>query len=617
MSFQCGVELSAVPDIVKSVVDMGSVGYDFLVVPLVHPRHRRSVPAMPTVPFTRSDLLLNSGQWTSYVVGKTSPWLDFGSPNAQTRLQSEKVFEQELMWASHLSLPAVLLPTPLPSSLAPYAQCVHNALLRHTFLQAWLRVPLTFSSSFQVDPLDSDHSKNNTANGRSLTDPWEWWNSFRVLCNQHAHLAVALELTADLPSDDVLDKWAGEPIKVVIIPTSIFMTNASGFPALSPRHQKFLKRIFESKAQYVLSGTVSPPSKGSAYLTYLGHLHAEFLSTRSEQDTFESPYYDYLQTPLQPLADNLESQTYETFEKDPVKYARYEEAVYKALLDRCGNNTAMTTVLMVVGAGRGPLVRASLRASERAQREIRVYAVEKNPNAVVTLQNMRISLGWGDKVTIIPHDMRTWDAPEKADILVSELLGSFGDNELSPECLDGAQKFLKTDGISIPKDSTSFLSPLSSHTLHNEVRNFNDAKMWETSYVVRIHNGVTLAESQPCFHFVHPNHEDPINNDRYTVLRFKSRTSALMHGFAGYFETTLYKDVMLSINPQTFSTGMFSWFPLYFPIKDPIYVKEGQEVECHFWRKGRDGKVWYEWAVTSPDISMIHNPSGRSSTINL
>lgn len=38
--------------------------------------------------------------------------------------------------------------------------------------------------------------------------------------------------------------------------------------------------------------------------------------------------------------------------------------------------------------------------------------------------------------------MRKWDAPEKADILVSELLGSFGDNELSPECLDGAQRFL-------------------------------------------------------------------------------------------------------------------------------------------------------------------------------
>ena len=54
--------------------------------------------------------------------------------------------------------------------------------------------------------------------------------------------------------------------------------------------------------------------------------------------------------------------------------------------------------------------------------------------------------GWGDQVTIVSSDMRSWNAPEKADILISELLGSFGDNELSPECLDGAQNFLKGKG---------------------------------------------------------------------------------------------------------------------------------------------------------------------------
>ena len=42
-------------------------------------------------------------------------------------------------------------------------------------------------------------------------------------------------------------------------------------------------------------------------------------------------------------------------------------------------------------------------------------------------------------------DMRSIDIPEKADILVTELLGSFGDNELSPECLDGAVRFLKRE----------------------------------------------------------------------------------------------------------------------------------------------------------------------------
>jgi protein arginine N-methyltransferase 5 len=50
---------------------------------------------------------------------------------------------------------------------------------------------------------------------------------------------------------------------------------------------------------------------------------------------------------------------------------------------------------------------------------------------------------WGDQVTVISSDMREWQPPVKADILVSELLGSFGDNELSPECLDGAQHLLK------------------------------------------------------------------------------------------------------------------------------------------------------------------------------
>jgi len=39
---------------------------------------------------------------------------------------------------------------------------------------------------------------------------------------------------------------------------------------------------------------------------------------------------------------------------------------------------------MVVGAGRGPLVKASLKAAQDAHRLVRVYAIEKNPNAVVT-----------------------------------------------------------------------------------------------------------------------------------------------------------------------------------------------------------------------------------------
>jgi len=62
--------------------------------------------------------------------------------------------------------------------------------------------------------------------------------------------------------------------------------------------------------------------------------------------------------------------------------------------------------------------------------------------SMFSLQNMKAEY-WGDLVTVVSSDMRHWSAPELADIIVSELLGSFGDNELSPECLDGAQHFLK------------------------------------------------------------------------------------------------------------------------------------------------------------------------------
>jgi type II protein arginine methyltransferase len=50
---------------------------------------------------------------------------------------------------------------------------------------------------------------------------------------------------------------------------------------------------------------------------------------------------------------------------------------------------------------------------------------------------------WHDAVELLFGDMRTIQVPEQGDIIVSELLGSFGDNELSPECLDGAMRFLK------------------------------------------------------------------------------------------------------------------------------------------------------------------------------
>ena len=69
-----------------------------------------------------------------------------------------------------------------------------------------------------------------------------------------------------------------------------------------------------------------------------------------------------------------------------VKSASYVMTLQSTLTPQCISCLALSlcSVVMVVGAGRGPLVDASLRAARSSRRRIRVYAVEKNPGAVNT-----------------------------------------------------------------------------------------------------------------------------------------------------------------------------------------------------------------------------------------
>eukprot|EP01066_Platyproteum_vivax_P001353 Platyproteum_vivax@DN11630_c0_g1_i1.p1 len=103
--------------------------------------------------------------------------------------------------------------------------------------------------------------------------------------------------------------------------------------------------------------------------------------------------------------------------------------------------------------------------------------------------------------------MRCQSMPEKADIMVSELLGSFGDNELSPECLDGAQNILKSNGISIPAFYKSSIQPIQSLKLWTGIRDFSEDVKWSRAYIAQLHSVFYVSEEGPtdCFEFFHPN----------------------------------------------------------------------------------------------------------------
>jgi len=58
---------------------------------------------------------------------------------------------------------------------------------------------------------------------------------------------------------------------------------------------------------------------------------------------FVQGYQDFLQPPM----DNLESQTYEVFEKDPVKSTEYQRTMYLAILDKVPLEEKDTKVMAV------------------------------------------------------------------------------------------------------------------------------------------------------------------------------------------------------------------------------------------------------------------------------
>uniref|UniRef100_A0A9J8CMW4 Protein arginine N-methyltransferase 5 n=2 Tax=Cyprinus carpio TaxID=7962 RepID=A0A9J8CMW4_CYPCA len=618
----CGRDLSCVPEVADTLAAVAKLGFDFLCMPLFHPRFRREYELVPAKSRpgaqTRSDLLLCGRDWNTLIVGKLSPWIETDSELTTERRNSEEALVQELNFCAYLGLPAFMIPLRGPHCANLARILLNHIHTGHHSCMFWIHVPLLDPEDTREDLIENESSKQMDDGGND-EKTWAWWHSFRTLCDYNKRICLAIEIGADLPSDTLIDKWLGEPIKAAILPTSIFLTNKKGFPVLSKAHQRVIFRLFKLEAQFIFTGANRHSEKDlRSYLQYLEYLNQNRPQPNA-YELFAKGYEDYLQSPLQPLMDNLESQTYEVFEKDPIKYSQYQQVKICCLLGRLSTLRFLFRVLMVLGAGRGPLVNASLRAAKQAKRKLRVYAVEKNPNAVVTLENWKFE-EWGDQVTVVSCDMREWTAPEKADIIVSELLGSFGDNELSPECLDGAQHFLKDDGISIPCSYTSFLAPLSSSKLYNEVRGCRERDKdpechFETPYVVRLHNFHQLADPKPCFTFVHPTSD--MNNNRYQCLRFLIGCNSVLHGFAGYFEATLYKDVTLSIKPETHSPGMFSWFPILFPLKQPIPLSSGDNVSVRFWRCNNGKKVWYEWAVTEPICSAIHNPSGRSYTIGL
>ncbi|KAI0025716.1 PRMT5 arginine-N-methyltransferase-domain-containing protein [Xylariomycetidae sp. FL0641] len=687
-----------------------------------------SLPDPIVPPLTTEDTNLFPGTYTSGMIAYSSSWIDLCSSNPTISSISRQVLNLEVAYANFCGVRYIMIPGPRRDTVdtgssqgvAQFARAVQETLLIGTRVNIIIHLPMYREPGLEEKTiqLSASEEKGNEAQETQETQEqkeidlfgvWDSWHVIRTACDYDTRLLVALKIPRVLPEKDLQTRWFSEPLQYLTLGPRAFQTNKAGHPTLSRFHQQMIGSYMRLKnAPYFLLCDVGPevqahselshelntsskadfPSLAdaatnqstksyqkvqsvNAYASYLRHVERqqEPLSML-EQNTLTN-FQDWLQPPLQPLSDNLESATYEVFEGDPVKYNQYEQAITEALRDwkdqgKPTSSSDGAVVIAVAGSGRGPLVTRALRASDTTGVPVKVWAVEKNPNAYVYLlrQNER---AWGGRVTVVKTDMRAWKGPSslsssssssssspseepgKVDILVSELLGSFGDNELSPECLDGIQHVLAPGhGISIPASYTAHLSPVAHPRLHADIsQRPDDPHAASTPWVVRLYQQDFVAARAPdrprfqtAWAFRHPLPPSTLeavaarraggvagggggsmagaagandHNARACHLTFVCRARGAVHGLAGYFESVLYQPagadpdtgarkepVELSILPENIqrkSRDMISWFPIFFPLKTPLYFPPDSELEVSMWRQTDDTKVWYEWMV--------------------
>ncbi|KAH8739245.1 hypothetical protein FG386_000002 [Cryptosporidium ryanae] len=457
---------------------------------------------------------------------------------------------------------------------------------------------------------------------------WEIWQFIHEILNNGSSISkfgIVLNISDDLEESDIssLFCFIGEPIKCLIVnQKTIKFSNKTYKNAVL---FKFIEQLLRTKVPISVEFTNSSINTDINTYKDIYNLIQDYLYTLApltQQQKYEYNYFDILQIPLQPLSEDLRSIYYETFEADSVKYKKYMYAIQQCLYE---NSKRFKDIkILIVGAGRGGLVDCSIIALKKLSiNHAKIVCIEKNRNAVITLnarKNFEKDNSW-KKVEIIHSDIRDRTFGQKFNVIISELLGSFGDNELAPECLYSAQKFLEDGGIMIPQSYTSFIEPISCRKIWNNVLKLKRDYPMETTYVSKLKSNsfISIEGSKKVFTFNHPLKKIPLVNDNslFCKLDFVSKMDSTLHGFKGYFECNLYKDIGFSTSRDNFTDGLISWFDFYFPINTPIKVKKGDKIEFGIWRKSTKHKVWYEWLVTSPSVVQIHNSNGRGYHMNM
>ncbi|MFQ6622231.1 hypothetical protein Gotur_002775 [Gossypium turneri] len=273
--------------------------------------------------------------------------------------------------------------------------------------------------------------------------------------------------------------------------------------------------------------------------------------------------------------------------QDYVRTGTYYAAVIENRVDFTGR------VVVDVGAGSGIL---SLFAAQAGAKH--VYAVEASEMSDYARKLITGNPTLGQRITVIKGKVEEVELPEKADILISEPMGTLLVNERMLESyIIARDRFLVPNGKMFPSTGRIHMAPFSDEYLFVEIA--NKALFWQQ----QDYYGVDLTPlygsafqgyfSQPVVDAFDPrllvcppmchvlNFNEIKEEDLYEIdipLKFTASVGTRVHGLACWFDVLFNGSTVqrwLTTAPGAPTTH---WYQIRCVLSQPIYVMAGQEI---------------------------------------
>lgn len=252
-------------------------------------------------------------------------------------------------------------------------------------------------------------------------------------------------------------------------------------------------------------------------------------------------------------------------------------------------------VVIDIGSGSGILALLACEAGAR-----HVFAIEKGHAADVAMFLARHN-GVADRVTVLHEHSTKVELPERADVLVTETLGSHGlEERILATVIDARRRLLRPDARLIPRRIVLSLVPVENAAFHDKHIAWWSEPRWgvdfsplrvfaaNAAYVDVIEPGAYLAAPASIIDVDLGSVEDPAARGSATFIATRD---GVVHGFGGWFAATLAPGVELS-NAAPRATH---WDQAFLPLEQPLGVRAGTIIEVELQSVG--GRAW-RWRGT-------------------